>query len=58
MLMAEISANKMLMLMNVDVSLKGIYFFINYMPHETIFQVRVVDLNASYTIFCTMNCFW
>ena len=48
MLMAEINANKMLMLMNVDVLLRGTYFFIDYMPHETIFRVHVVNLNASY----------
>ena len=39
----------MLMLMNIDVLLRGTYSFINYMPHETIYQVHVVDLNASYT---------
>ena len=47
--MAEINANKMLMPMNVDVLLRGTYIFINYMPRDTIFQVHVVNLSASYT---------
>jgi hypothetical protein len=53
--MAEINANKMLMMMNVDVLLKGTYFFIKYMPHETIFQVRVVGLNAPYTHYLSYH---